>query len=65
MPVRLKEFQSCLWKSVVKVGHVNAFLNLIRRALPGLAHAFECIRPSLSMASVTDSSKDLIPEFAP
>jgi len=34
----------------VMVGHVNAFLSLIRKALPSLVESFESIRPSLFTA---------------
>jgi mannose-1-phosphate guanylyltransferase len=37
--------RGCLWNSFVMVGHVYAFLNLIRRALPDLVESFESIRP--------------------
>jgi mannose-1-phosphate guanylyltransferase len=43
--------RGCLWNSFVMVGHVQAFLNLIRRALPGLVETFESIRTSLYTAS--------------
>jgi len=39
--------RGCLWNSFVMVGYVHAFLNLIRRALPGLIELFESIRSSL------------------
>ena len=39
--------RGCLWNSFVMVGHVHAFLNLIRQALPGLIEAFESIRTSV------------------
>lgn len=38
--------RGCLWNSFVMFGHVNAFLNLIRHALPDLVESFESIRPS-------------------
>ena len=43
--------RGCLWNSFVMVGHVHAFLNLIRRALPGLVELFESIRSSLFTAA--------------
>ncbi len=43
--------RGCLWNSFVMVGHVQAFLNLIQRALPGLVERFESIRSSLLTAS--------------
>jgi mannose-1-phosphate guanylyltransferase len=48
-----------LWNSFVMVGQVYAFLNMIRRTLPGLANAFESIRPSLSTGLATNSMDDL------
>jgi mannose-1-phosphate guanylyltransferase len=36
----------CMWNSFVMVGHIHAFLNLLRRALPDLVEAFESIRSS-------------------
>jgi len=39
--------RGCLWNSFVMVGHVNAFLNLVRRTLPDLVELFDSIRPSL------------------
>jgi mannose-1-phosphate guanylyltransferase len=37
----------CLWKSFIMVGNLGAFLNLIRRTLPGLLDAFESVGSSL------------------
>ena len=42
--------RGCLWNSFVMVGHVRAFLNLIRQALPRLIEAFESIRTWLFTA---------------
>jgi len=42
--------RGCLWNSFVMVGHVDAFLNLVRHALPRLLEAFESIRSSLFTA---------------
>ena len=39
--------RGCLWNSFVMVGHVNAFLNLVRHTLPDLVEPFDSIRPSL------------------
>ncbi len=36
--------RGCLWNSFIMVGRVDSFLNLIRRALPGLFHSFESLR---------------------
>ena len=51
--------RGCLWNSFVMVGHVHAFLSLIRHALPRLAEAFESIRPSFSTASERAALCDL------
>ena len=42
--------RGCLWNSFVMVGHLRAFLNLIRQALPRLIEAFESIRTWLFTA---------------
>jgi len=42
--------RGCLWNSFIMVGHVQAFLNLIRHALPRLVEAFDSIRPSFFTA---------------
>jgi mannose-1-phosphate guanylyltransferase len=39
--------RGCLWNSFLMVGRVDAYLGLIRRALPGLLESFESIRSSL------------------
>ena len=39
--------RGCLWNSFVMIGHVNAFMNLIRHALPELVESFESIRQAL------------------
>jgi len=38
--------RGCLWNSFVMIGHVYAFLNLVRHTLPDLAASFESIRES-------------------
>jgi mannose-1-phosphate guanylyltransferase len=40
--------QGCLWNSFVLVGHLVAFLALLRGALPELAAAFDAVRPALN-----------------
>ena len=45
--------RGCLWNSFVMVGHVAAFLNLIRRTLPDLVASFEPVRS----ASLTGSGE--------
>ena len=42
--------RGCFWNSFVMVGRVDAFLSLIRRALPSLFAPFESIRSSLFTA---------------
>ena len=42
--------RGCLWNSFVMIGRVDAFLSLIRRALPSLFVSFESIRRSLCTA---------------
>ena len=38
--------RGCLWNSFIMIGHVNAFLNLVRHTLPVLVDSFESIRQS-------------------
>ena len=42
--------RGCLWNSFVMVGHVQAFLDLMRNTLPPLVEAFESIRSSFFTA---------------
>ena len=42
--------RGCFWNSFVMVGRVDAFVSLIRRALPSLFEPFESIRSSLFTA---------------
>jgi len=51
--------RGCLWNSFVMVGYVHAFLNLIRRALPGLVELFESIRSSLFTAAERRALREL------
>ena len=51
--------RGCLWNSFIMVGHVDAFLNLIRQALPRLVESFESIRRSLFTAGETEALYDL------
>jgi mannose-1-phosphate guanylyltransferase len=39
--------RGCLWNSFLMVGQIDAYLGLVRRALPLLLESFESIRPSL------------------
>ncbi len=43
--------RGCLWNSFIMVGHLGAFLNVIRRTLPALFAPFEAIRSSLCTPS--------------
>lgn len=38
--------QGCLWNSFIMVGHIEAFIATVRRALPAMFEAFESIRSS-------------------
>jgi mannose-1-phosphate guanylyltransferase len=39
--------RGCLWNSFVMTGRVDAFLDLIARAVPDLFHAFDTVRKAL------------------
>lgn len=41
--------RGCLWNSFIMVGQVQAFLNLIRRALPALLRSFSATTSNLAM----------------
>jgi mannose-1-phosphate guanylyltransferase len=43
--------RGCLWNSFVMVGRVDAFLSLIRCALPSLLQSFEAISPTVTPAA--------------
>jgi mannose-1-phosphate guanylyltransferase len=49
----------CLWNSFVMIGKSDAFLNLLRLAIPRLMPAFESIRPALFSAREEDALVDL------
>jgi mannose-1-phosphate guanylyltransferase len=51
--------RGCLWNSFVMVGRCQAFLNLIKRALPNLVNAFESLRPSSDTVSETEALCEL------
>ena len=51
--------RGCLWNSFVMVGCIHAFLDLIRRTLPGLVELFESIRSSLFTADERTSLREL------
>jgi mannose-1-phosphate guanylyltransferase len=38
--------RGCLWNTFIMVGHIAAFLNLIRQTLPDLVESFESVRSS-------------------
>lgn len=48
-----------LWNSFVMVGHVNAFLNLMRSTIPGLVESFESIRQSFFTTAEVAAVHDL------
>jgi mannose-1-phosphate guanylyltransferase len=50
--------RGCLWNSFIMVGHVDAFLNLIRSAVPALVEAFESIW-SVSASGQSAALRDL------
>lgn len=53
--------RGCLWNSFVMVGHVQAFLNLIRYTLPVLSVGNRDIGPSLlRIARLTNFSLDVL-----
>ena len=43
--------RGCFWNSFIMIGQVDAFLSLIRRALPNLLQSFETICPALPLAA--------------
>jgi mannose-1-phosphate guanylyltransferase len=49
----------CLWNSFLMIGKMDAFLTLLRRALPRLMGAFESIRPMLLTAREDTALVDL------
>ena len=51
--------RGCLWNSFVMIGHVNAFLNLVRHTLPDLVDSFESIRQSFFTTAEPASVRDL------
>jgi mannose-1-phosphate guanylyltransferase len=51
--------RGCLWNSFVMVGHISAFLNLFRNALPDLIQAFESRESMLSDVSDMTALRDL------
>lgn len=57
--------RGCLWNSFIMVGCVQAFITLVRRALPGLVEAFELIRSSFFTAYERPAVCELYSDFAP
>jgi mannose-1-phosphate guanylyltransferase len=51
--------RGCLWNSFVMIGHVNAFLDLVRHALPDLVESFESIRQSFFTTAEQAAVRDL------
>jgi len=51
--------RGCLWNSFVMIGHVNAFMNLVRRALPELIKSFDTIRQALLTTAEPSAVSDL------
>lgn len=51
--------RGCLWNSFVMVGHVEAFVNLVRRTLPTLLASIESLGPPLSTAASSEGLCDL------
>lgn len=51
--------RGCLWNTFIMAGCVDAFLNLIRQALPGLFEAFQAIRPALFTAAESPAISEL------
>lgn len=55
----------CLWNSFIMVGKVSAFWSLLRRALPGLAGAFEAFRSTSPAEGEERALIDLYNAIAP
>ena len=51
--------RGCLWNSFVMIGHVNAFMNLIRHTLPELIKSFDSIRRALFTTAEPSAVRDL------
>ena len=51
--------RGCLWNSFVMIGHVNAFMNLVRHALPELIKSFASIRQALFTTAEPSAIRDL------
>lgn len=51
--------RGCLWNSFVMIGHVNAFMSLIRHTLPELIKSFDSIRQALFTTAEPSAVRDL------
>jgi len=51
--------RGCLWNSFVMIGHVNAFMNVVRRALPEMVKSFDYIRQALFTTEEPSAVNDL------
>jgi len=51
--------RGCLWNSFVMIGHVNAFMKLIRHTLPELIKSFDSIRQTLFTTAERSAVRDL------
>ncbi|HEY6122528.1 MAG TPA: sugar phosphate nucleotidyltransferase [Pyrinomonadaceae bacterium] len=51
--------RGCLWNSFVMIGHVDAFLKLVRGTLPDLHDFFAAIRPSFETPTEVDQLIEL------
>jgi mannose-1-phosphate guanylyltransferase len=51
--------RGCLWNSFVMIGHVNAFMNLVRHTLPELIKSFDSIRQALFTTAEPSAVRDL------
>ena len=57
--------RGCLWNSFVMIGHVNAFMSLIRHTLPGLIKSFDSIRRALFTTAESSAVGDLYSTMRP
>lgn len=54
-----------LWNSFVMVGRLEAFLLIIKRAVPKLYRAFEAVRPTLSTGKEREAIRNLYAKIGP
>ncbi|MCC7175444.1 MAG: NTP transferase domain-containing protein [Bryobacterales bacterium] len=57
--------RGCLWNSFVMAGRVTSFLNLMRKALPGLLSAFDSFRRRLCTPLEESAMRELYPTIRP